>query len=153
MIVHRIAYQDDHHVVTGCNVTMLVTRDQVRRSRDLTLFRSVATCMLCNDEESEFPPEALTLLGEAMGDVQSRTVNNALTVNDVAERIAMIFHEHYEMLAPRFSYSGVKGTQRAWEDLNDDSRNLMVDAMKGLLRDARVPLAIIAPVRLTSDDA
>ena len=151
-MIHRIAYQDDNHVVTGCGVTMLVTRDQARRSADLTLFRSVANCVACENEDGQFPPEALNLLGEALGDVQSRTVNNALTVNEVAEKVAKLFHEYRELLAPRFSYADQKGTQRPWEDLGDDDRNLMVDTVKGVLRDSRSPLAVIAPLRLTSDD-
>lgn len=152
MIIHRIAYQDDNHVVTGCGATVLVTREQSLRSADLTLFRSSATCAPCN-EETAFPPEAREAFRETLSeDLQFRTVNNALTVNEVAEKVAMLFHEHYEQLAPRFSYTSVKGTHMAWDDLTEDDRNLMVDAVKSLLRDSRVPLAVISPVRFTVDD-
>lgn len=43
-----------------------------------------------------------------------------------AEKLAQIFHETYERLAPEFSYQTRKASAVPWEDVPENNKRLMV---------------------------
>jgi hypothetical protein len=43
-----------------------------------------------------------------------------------AADLARLFHEHYERLAPRFSYETRTATAVPWEEVPENNRDLMV---------------------------
>lgn len=48
------------------------------------------------------------------------------TAHEDAERVARMFHEAYERLAPQFSYSTRKASAVPWENVPENNRKLMV---------------------------
>lgn len=52
---------------------------------------------------------------------------------DIAEEIAMAFHESYERQAPRFAYETRKESAVAWRDVPANNKLLMISVVQDLL--------------------
>lgn len=51
-----------------------------------------------------------------------------------AERIARLFHDWYEALAPKFGWETQAQSRERWEDVPEENRELMVAVVDELLR-------------------
>jgi hypothetical protein len=58
-----------------------------------------------------------------------------MTYTPKAERIAKAFHETYERLAPAYDYRTRKASAVPWEEVPEQSRDLMVATVGALLAD------------------
>lgn len=52
---------------------------------------------------------------------------------DDAEKIAQLFHEHYERLAPIFGYKTREESAVPWSDVPDRNKQLMIEVVDTLL--------------------
>jgi hypothetical protein len=57
-----------------------------------------------------------------------------------AERLAQLFHLHYEALAPLYDYETRPESRKEWEDVPETNRRLMVAVCKQLLANNIVTL-------------
>ena len=53
-------------------------------------------------------------------------MTHSTMTQDEAERIARLFHETYERLAPEFGYETRKASAKPWEEVPENNRKLMI---------------------------
>lgn len=56
-----------------------------------------------------------------------------------AERVARLFHYHYERLAPDFGYRTREKSAKPWDEVPETNRRLMVATVAAVLADLRGP--------------
>lgn len=54
-------------------------------------------------------------------------------VDPQAERIARAFHETYERLAPTHGWQTQERSRRAWDDVPDENKSLMIAVARALI--------------------
>lgn len=72
------------------------------------------------------------LVGDPIGDIQTALNKTGVSLQQTkdAEKLARIFHETYERLAPAFDY---KTSAKPWEEVPEQNRKLMIAVCEHIL--------------------
>jgi hypothetical protein len=149
MTIHRISFQNDDLIITSCGQEFIGSRNEIAHDGRFTLFGRLADCPECDDRKEgwRYPLDAVR---PYLRVVRSPLMaDNPPDIQDVAETVARLFHEHYERLAPEYGYTTREASAVPWAEVPEANRDLMAATVMSVLTDNRAPLAIIGPVRLS----
>jgi hypothetical protein len=79
-------------------------------------------------------------------------VGERVTSRDDAERVARVFHEVYEHLAPTYGYETRKASARPWHEVPADNRELMIATAAALLSRGVIELPAADPPAGPADE-